>query len=133
MKTKKYVPAIFIIALLLLILKSFFNQYVPNYDFQGWEHGASGYTLALEEANAADKPLILYFHTSWCGWCKKLDNNYLATVEAGEFLRNIPKVEINPDKGKAEKALFSQFGLTAYPSFLVIPKRSSKPVKVSPG
>jgi thiol-disulfide isomerase/thioredoxin len=133
MKANKYIPTIFVIALLLLILKSFFNQYVPNYEFLDWEHGASGYHLALEEAKAAEKPLILYFHTSWCGWCKKLDQNYLATSEAEEFLRNIPKVEINPDKGKAEKALFSKFGLTGYPSFLLlIPKISSEAVKISP-
>ena len=42
-------------------------------------------------------------------------------------------MEINPDKGKAEKALFKKFGLTGYPSFLVlIPKLSSDPVMVSP-
>lgn len=133
MKATKLVPAVFVIALLLLIFKSFSNQYVPNYEFPDWKHGASGYHLALKEANAADKPLIVYFHTSWCGWCKKLDQNYLAAAEAEQFLRNIPKVEINPDKGKAEKALFKEFGLTGYPSFLVLhPKLRSKAVKISP-
>jgi len=133
MKANKFVPPIFAVVLLLLMLKSFFNQYVPNYAFQDWEHGASGYHLALKEAKAGGKPLIIYFHTSWCGWCKKLDNYYLATDEAGEFLENIPKVEINPDKGEAEKALFQKFRLTGYPSFLVlIPKLKGNPVQISP-
>ena len=133
MKASKYIPALFAVAVLLLILKSFFTQYVPNYDFPDWEHGASGYQLALKEAKAAEEPLIIYFHTGWCGWCEKLDKNYLATSEAEEFLRNIPKVEINPDKGEAEKDLFKKFGLTGYPSFLVFsPKLGSDPVMISP-
>ena len=85
MKATKYIPAIFAIAVCLFIVKSFSDQYVPSYDFQDWEHGASGYHLALEEAKAAEEPLIIYFHTSWCGWCEKLDKNYLATHEAEEF------------------------------------------------
>ena len=133
MKATKYIPAIFVVAVLLLILKSFFDQHVPNYEFLDWEHGASGYHLALKEAKDAEKPLILYFHTGWCGWCEKLDKNYLATHEAEEFLRNILKVEINPDKGEAEKTLFKKFGLSGYPSFLVLkPKLRSDPVMVSP-
>lgn len=133
MKATKYIPAIFAVALFLLIVKSFFDQYVPNYDFPDWQHGASGYELALKEAEATGEPLILYFHTSWCGWCEKLDKNYLATNEIESFLRNIPKVEINPDKGRPEKGIFKKFGLTGYPSFLVlIPKLSGDPMMLSP-
>ena len=133
MKATKYIPVIFAVALFLFIVKSFSDQYVPSYDFPGWQHGASGYELALKEAKATDKPLILYFHTSWCGWCAKLDKNYLATDEAEEFLRTIPRAEINPDKGNAEKALFNEFGLTGFPSFLVLtPKLNKGPVMLSP-
>lgn len=133
MKATKYIPAIFAVALCLFIVKSFFDQYVPNYNFPDWEKGASGYQLALRQAKAEGEPLIIYFHTNWCGWCKKLNKNYLATSKAEEFLRNIPKVEINPDKGKAEKALFKKFGLTGYPSFLLlIPKLSSEVLTISP-
>ena len=133
MKPTKYIPAIFAVAVLLLIFKSFFDQYVPNYDFKNWQHGAAGYRLALKEAKEKDSPLIIYFHTSWCGWCEKLDRNYLANGEMEKFLSSIPKVEINPDKGKEENDIFNEFGLTGFPSFLVLtPKSNRGPVLLSP-
>jgi len=133
MKTTKLVPAFFAFAVCALILKSFFDHSEPGYTFPDWEHGASGYELALKEAEAKEAPLIVYFHTSWCSWCKKLDKNYLATDRGEEFLRNIPKVEINTDKGQAEKNLFNKFGLSGTPSFLVfIPKLNTPPMLISP-
>lgn len=132
-KGTKYVPAFFAVAVSLLILKSFFDHSEPGYTFPDWEHGASGYHVALKEAKAKEMPLIVYFHTNWCGLCKKLDKNYLATEKVEMFLKNIPKVEINPDKGEAEKNIFKSFGLAGYPSFLVFnPKLRSVPVMISP-
>lgn len=134
MKPTKFIPAIIAFTFFFLLVgKSFFDNFEPAYTFPHWEHGASGYQLALKEAKASNKPLIVYFHTSWCGWCKKLDRNYLATFKAEEFLRTIPKVEINPDKGEAEKVLFKEFGLTGYPAFLLLnPKDLQSPIHLSP-
>lgn len=133
MKSRKVIPAIFVIAVCALILKSFFDHSVPAYTFPGWEHGAPGYELALKEAEAKGEALIVYFHTSWCTWCRKLDNNYLATNKGEAFFKNLPKVEINPDKGDVEKMLFNKFGLSGVPSFIVfIPKLKSPPRQISP-
>ena len=133
MKATKLIPALFAVAVVLFVLKSFLDHSVPKYTFPDWEHGASGYRVALKEAMEGGRPLILYFHTSWCGWCEKLDRNYLSTEEMVRFLRDIPKVEINPDKGEAEKAIFNKFGLTGYPSFLVLNfNLSPDPVQLSP-
>ena len=101
----------------------FIVLFIPNrilaYDFSGWSHGASGYNDAIQEAKNEDKPLILYFHTEWCKWSKKMNNNYLASYNVGDFLRDIPKVEINPNKGADEKALSGKYNVTGYPSFFV--------------
>ncbi|MDH3973409.1 MAG: thioredoxin family protein [Deltaproteobacteria bacterium] len=133
MKSKKIIPAFFALALCSLILKSLFDHSVPAYTFPHWEHGAPGYELALKKAEAKESPLIVYFHASSCSWCKKLENNYLATEKGEEFLRNILKVEINTDKGEAERILFNKYRLRGTPSFLVfIPKLKSPPVLISP-
>ncbi len=115
----------------------FIVLFIPNrilaYDFSDWSHGASGYNDAIQEAINKDKPLILYFNTDWCKWCKKMNSDYLASYAVKQFLSDIPKVEINPDKGAAEKALTNKYRVTGYPSFLVfIPSISSKTERIYP-
>ncbi len=106
---------------------------VLAYDFYGWEHGASGYEYAMTQATDAEKPLILYFNTDWCKWCKRLNTEYLSSYEIEKFLSDIPKVEINPDKGAAELALSRKYGVRGFPSFLVlIPALSNKTEKIHP-
>jgi len=104
------------------------------YDFTDWYHGASGYEDALDEVIGEEKPLILYFHSESCNWCKKLDSEYLASYEVDQFLSNIPKVEISSSEEAPEKALYDKYGVTGVPSFFVlIPSMDSKPAKsISP-
>ena len=104
------------------------------YDFTDWHHGASGYEDALEEVMGEEKPLILYFHSESCAWCKKLDSEYLASYDVDKFLSNIPKVEISSSEAAPEKALYDKYGVTGVPSFFVlIPSMDSKPAKsISP-
>jgi tetratricopeptide (TPR) repeat protein len=104
------------------------------YDFTDWYHGASGYKDALEEVIDAEKPLILYFHSESCKWCKKLDSEYLASYEVDQFIGNISKVEISSDEEAPEKALYHKYGVSRVPSFFVlIPSMDSKPAKsISP-
>lgn len=115
----------------------FIVLFIPNrilaYDFSIWSHGASGYNDAIQEAKNEGKPLILYFHTEWCKWSKKMNNDYLASYNVKDFLRDIPKVEINPDKGADEKALTKKYNVTGYPSFLVsVPSVDSKTERLYP-
>jgi tetratricopeptide (TPR) repeat protein len=85
-----------IISVGILLLGSLFVcGDILAYDFTDWYHGASGYEDALDEVIGEEKPLILYFHSESCNWCKKLDSEYLASYEVDQFLSNIPKVEIS--------------------------------------
>ncbi len=104
------------------------------YDFTDWYHGASGYEDALDEVIGDEKPLILYFHSESCNWCKKLDSEYLASYEVEQFISNISKVEIISSKEAPEKALYDKYGVTGIPAFFVlIPSMDSKPAKsISP-
>ena len=92
---------------------------LPAYDFSGWSRGASGHEEALKEAMNEGKPLIVYFWADWCKWCRRLNSQYLASSEVERFLSEIPRVQIEPDKGSAEKELSRKHGVTGYPTFLV--------------
>ena len=92
----------FILGLFLLVVSFVPNKTLAN-DFSDWSHGASGYKHAIQEAKNEDKPLILYFHKERCKWSRKMTKNYLASYDVKAFLRGIPKVEINPDKGAMER------------------------------
>jgi len=105
---------------------------LPNnllaYSFSGWYHGASGHDDAIEEAINEGKPCVVYFHAEWCKWCKRMNSEYLASYELHQLLSDIPRVEINPDKGSAEKALLKKYGVRGVPSFFVfIPGSTNNP------
>ena len=105
-----------------------------SYDFSGWEHGASGHRNALASAMEDERPLIVYCHTEWCKWSKRMNREYLASYEVIEYLNDIPKVEINPEKGTPEKELCKKtYHVTGCPSFLIyIPAYKSKPSRIHP-
>ena len=108
------------------------NRLLAN-DFSGWHHSASGHKRAIRKAEYEEKPLIIYFHVEWCKWCKKMNSDYLASYEVERFLRNIPKVEMNPENGADEEALADKYGVTGYPSFFVsVPSLGSKNERIYP-
>ncbi len=125
---KIIIGAIATFAIVLLNVNSLWANSFPN-----WAQGASGYEEALSEAQDSESPIILYFNADWCKWCKKLNSEYLSSWEIESFLSDIPKVNINPDNGSAEKALKRKYRVTGVPSFLIsIPAFSNKTEKVHP-
>ena len=118
---------------LILFIVLVIPHRILAYDFSGWAHGSSGYNDAIQEAKNEEKPIVLYFHTKWCKWSKKMNKNYLSSYEVEDFLNNIPKVEIDPDKGSDEKALTKKYNVTGYPSFLVfVPSIDSNIERIYP-
>lgn len=98
-----------------------------------WEHGASGYRQAQAAAELSGDPLVVYFHTDWCPWCRKLNERYLRKYSVRSALANVRKVEVNPERGAAEKALFERYGGGGYPSLYVeLPGSGQRPTKLSP-
>ncbi len=104
-----------------------------SFSLPGWRRGASGYDQALLAAENDERPLIIYFRTNWCGWCKKLDSQFLEDPDVRSFLEEIPKVEINPDMGLEEKEVQAEYRVSGYPTFLVcLPSLDRRTSKVSP-
>lgn len=102
--------------------------------------------LSLTEAEAAQKenphkPYFIDFYTSWCGWCKKMDQSTFKEAEVVKHINdNYIPVKFNAEskedvtfKGKVYKyvkasngrgvnsfAYFSLMGKLSYPSYAVI-------------
>ncbi|UCF83132.1 MAG: tetratricopeptide repeat protein [Desulfobacteraceae bacterium] len=125
---------IMILFTVFLVSSLLFHGDILAYDFSDWYHGAPGYEAALNDAMNEEKPLVLYFHRESCKWCKKLNSEYLASYDVGQFLSEIPRVEFSSAKEDLEKALYDKYGVTGVPAFFVlIPALDSKPDKrISP-
>ncbi len=91
---------------------------------------------ATAEAKAGNKNVMLIFHASWCGWCKKMD----AMLESPEFAKTFDKSFVithvvvleNPDKKNLENeggaALMAKFGgaTAGLPFFVILNGKGEK-------
>ena len=100
--------------------------------FDGWGNGAAGYETALRRHERSGQPVLIYFYTDWCPYCRRLDNTILGTAVGQQALRDFSKVRINPERGQREEQLARQFGVGGYPSLFIIPSGESAPTAFSP-
>jgi thiol-disulfide isomerase/thioredoxin len=105
---------------------------VPNPRWERWLYGAAGHTRAIELQKELNVPLVVYFYTDWCPYCRALDNDYLPTAPVQDYLRGVVKVRINPEQGQAERALAQRYGVQGFPSFFVARESAVSPVNVQP-
>jgi thiol:disulfide interchange protein len=85
-----------------------------------WYLGASGFDRALEEQKSSSKPVLVYFHTEWCGYCKLLEENVFATSSFQSRYSSVLKVKLNPEESRGERALGERYAVRAFPTVLVI-------------
>ena len=97
-----------------------------------WLEGASGYNRAVQLQRELKVPLIVYFYTDWCPYCRALDNEYLSHPAVEAYLRGVVKVRINPENGPAEREIGNRYDVTGYPRFYVIRTPSSAPRNLQP-
>ena len=96
----------------------------------GWYEGASGYERALVEQKSSGKPVMVYFHTAWCGYCKQLDHDVFSTGAFSQrYGASLLKVQINPEKGRDEASIARQYSVHGFPTvYIVTAKRTSDPI-----
>ena len=97
-----------------------------------WLTDAKGYEQAVQLQRELGVPLVVYFHTDWCTYCRALEGQYFPTTPVQRYLQRVLKVKINPEHGRAEQELADQYGVKGYPAFFVIRKPSSVPANVNP-
>jgi thiol:disulfide interchange protein len=88
-------------------------------DFSSWYAGAEGLTEALRRSEAERKPLLLYFYTDWCGYCRQFERELLTEPELADYLKSIVAVRVNPEAGPAEAVLARRYGVHSFPTLFV--------------
>ena len=113
----------------ILCASSFSSAADEAYD---WFEDADGYEEVLALAEEEKKPLIVYFHVEWCGYCKHLNEEFLDDYIVDAFLESYLRVKINPDNGEEETAITQKHRVNGYPTFLVTHPSTKKVRRVHP-
>ncbi len=78
------------------------------------------YEQALAESTRTGKPVFLDAYTTWCAPCRQMDGLVFATAEVEQLLtRRFVPVRMDMESA-AGKRLAKRFGITAYPTFVVL-------------
>ena len=89
-----------------------------------WYQGAEGFERARAEQKTTEQPILLYFYTDWCGYCKKLDREVLSTTKFATTYPSVIKVKVNPERdGSAASALAARYGIRGFPAMFVVPAK----------
>lgn len=110
-----------------------FEETTPVTASYSWNEGSYGYQRAVEEARQERKPLVVYFQTDWCGYCRELERELLTRARVEDYLKYMAKVRVNPESGPAERVLANRYGVRSYPSLFVHAADLGPPTKVRRG
>ena len=97
---------------------------------EGWYAGAEGYAKAVEEYEKTDKPMLVYFTVAWCPYCRRLEKGVLSSPRVREFLKNMIKVNINPEASQKENGLAFQYGVWGFPSLYLHMPQTKKTLRL---
>ena len=104
-----------------------------------WEKISTG----LETARVQEKPVLMFFYTEWCIYCKKMDSEVFSDSEISQYINeNFISMRINPEKDKdtleimGEKVppakLMAYTGSNGFPTTLFL-NNKKKPITTVPG
>ena len=78
------------------------------------------YKEALEKAKTENKLVFIDCYTTWCGPCQTMAKNIFPQEKVGDYFNpRFISVKYDMEKGEGVE-LAKQFGLQAYPTFLII-------------
>ena len=97
-----------------------------GFDPQTWLQGAEGLFGAIESLQGERKgaPMVVYFYTDWCGYCRQFERELLGTVPVRQYFQDVLAVRINPEAGSREREIAKYYGVNGYPAFFVHSGRS---------
>jgi thiol-disulfide isomerase/thioredoxin len=106
---------------------------VPSLPTFPWSEGARGFRSASNEQRASGCPMLLYFRTEWCPYCKQFDRSILSDSGVSAAMAPAVKVRIDPEKGDDERALANKFGIRGYPTLILVARDGVTPVELPTG
>src|SRR5262249_50297297 len=90
-----------------------------------WQEGSASFASARQEQASSRAPLLVYFYTDWCPYCRAFDKAVLpdSTFDRYRALR----VRVNPEKTDPDRALASEVGVDPYPRVFLLASSLSPP------
>lgn len=86
-----------------------------------WFEGADGFEHAIDEARRHAKPLLIYFRTDWCPYCREFERSLLASDAVQSYLDEVVRVTVNPEAGIEEAKIAAAYGVQSFPSIFLHP------------
>ncbi|OQY13732.1 MAG: hypothetical protein B6I31_00525 [Desulfobacteraceae bacterium 4572_19] len=75
------------------------------------------YDKAMTMAKKQDKPILVYFFTKWCGYCRKMDKEVFKDAPVVKYLNEkFISVRLDTEKNDKNKKIASSYKVRSYPS-----------------
>lgn len=86
----------------------------------GLAFSTDSFTVRLDRAKLAARPVFLDFYTSWCGPCKVMDRSVFTDASLTTYLTdNFVRLKVNAEKGEGI-ALAKKFDVQGYPTLIFL-------------
>lgn len=138
----------YILVMLIVLIISFFSckdnrndkESAKNDDITiRWENFKDGF----ENAKIQKKPILMFFYTDWCIYCKKMNSEVFSDSEVSHYMNeNFTSIRINPEKDNetieimgenvTPAKLMSYTGSNGFPTTLFL-DYNRKPITTIPG
>ena len=91
----------------------------PGFEGNLWMQDADGLYQAIRSMEEKAQPMVVYFYTDWCGYCRQFERELLGTNEVKEYFSEMLTVRINPENGAEERQVAEYYGVNGFPGFFV--------------
>lgn len=88
--------------------------------FASWLRGAPGYAKAQQLVASTPRPMVVYFHSSHCRYSVAFEEQVLPHPALASILSGVLHVEIDPTSGDGERTVAEQYGVTGFPTFVLV-------------
>ena len=88
-----------------------------------WTDFEQGSEYALKN----DLPVMIYFSTKWCGWCRKLERDVYTVPEVVEMSKKFVNIRIDGDQSKE---LTMRYKVRGYPTIIFTDSDSEEVARI---
>src|SRR5262245_20507043 len=74
---------------------------------------------AFVEAKQKDRPILIYFHTTWCSWCLQFERKVFSDDDVTYETNAFVPLMVNGDR-RGGQPLLRRFNVTTFPTILAV-------------